>query len=118
MTLPILERLAKFQGKINDLQRESEEAKIKAQVDEVSKMLKKADEDSESDESDIGQTQEQRLEKTKDILLKSTSEMIVRNRKKKEEKGYYEKLKEERNKYLMKGKKLKIKIIEQSINLQ
>ena len=110
MTLPIFERLAKFQGKIAKLQKSSEDEKAKAKIEEVRKILNRADdEESESDEDSADEnTKEKRLERTREILLMRTN--VEKGDKKGSDKGYFEKLKEERNKYLMKGKKLKIRI--------
>lgn len=105
--------MAKFQEKIGKLQKQNDDAKAKAKLEEVHKILKRADEDSDSEGSDIEQTREEILEKTKDILLKNAVEGQKEDSKDKG-KGYYERFKEERNKHLMKGKKLKIKIVEQS----
>ena len=81
------------------MQQQSEDEKIKAKIDEVGKILNRADEDEESDGSDIAQSQEKRLEKTKDILLKSSSELKKKDKNDKDSekgKGYFERLKEER----------------------
>ena len=45
VTLPIIERLSKFCEKIQALQKESEEAKMKAKVMEVSRILNEEDEE-------------------------------------------------------------------------
>ena len=108
VTLPIIERLSKFGEKIQNLQKESEEAKMKAKVMEVSRILNEEDEeDSDSDDMD-GQ-----MRKT-DMKQLVQASMAKENEKQEEQKGIFERLREEREKYLMQGKELKIKIIDEN----
>ncbi|CAI2359786.1 unnamed protein product [Moneuplotes crassus] len=106
VTLPILERLSKFQNKMNKLKEEN------TQDFETKTQILQMIEESDSEES------EDDFEVEKDTKLKRAAMYLIDQEKKKqeetqEEKGYLERLKEERNRYLMKGKKLKIKILNQ-----
>jgi hypothetical protein len=108
--LPIFERLAKFQNKIAKLQKESEEIKVRAKIDEVGMILKKAD-DVSSDSEASDQEVDIQIKDVKDLMLLRSN--LKKDGQEKSGKGYYKRYKEERNKYLMKGKKLKIKITHQ-----
>lgn len=105
-----MERLAKFQNKIAKLKDDSEDSKVKAKIEEVNKILQNED-NSESDDSETEMnSKHDKFRKTAELLLS------VKNAKEgetEEVKSYFEKYKEERNAYLMKGKKLEIKIINQ-----
>jgi len=105
VTLPILERLSKFQYKIAKLQEDSSTEK-----EAQSKILQMINE-SDSEDSDDFEPKENKLKKTAQILLETQKKK--KEGKVEEEKGYYERFKEQRNEYLMKGKKLKIKILNQ-----
>lgn len=88
------------------MQKESEDAKMKAKVVEVSKLLKKEDEEgSDSDDPNI-------QHRASDIFKFQLKEM--KKQKNKDAKGFLQRYREEREKYLMKGKELKIKVIDQN----
>jgi hypothetical protein len=110
VTLPILERLSKFGEKIANLQKESEEAKMKAKILEVSKLLNKEDED-DSDSDGKGKSIE-KLNVAKLALATKLSE--IKQKKEKEEKGLIQRLREERERYLTQGKKITFKIIDEN----
>ena len=111
VTIPIIERLSKFGEKIQALQKESEEAKMKAKVMEVSRILNEKDEEDSEDDDMPDQ-----MKKINMNTLVST-QLAKKNKedtKEEEQKGLFERLREEREKYLMQGKELKIKIIDEN----
>jgi hypothetical protein len=109
VTLPILERLSKFQYKITKLQAENDDLKIKSQTEEVDRILRTKDE-SDSEDSEAAMN----IKNSK--FMKATDRILVANStdgEASEAKGYFDTFREQRNAYLMTGKKLEIKIINQ-----
>jgi len=102
-------RLSKFNEKIQTLQKENEQEDIKLKLEAVSKILKE-EEQFESDSKDENHFNSMRKKAQK--LIESANE-AERAELSKSSKGYIEKYQEQRNKYLMKGKKTKFKEIEQ-----
>lgn len=101
MTLPIIERLAQFQDKIQRLQNVDDE-QIKAKLDEVNRILNEAGDESDSDEHKQEQSFELKARKVSNTLKIQPNQ--AGNKSGEPPKSYLQKIVEQRNLYLMKGK--------------